>query len=163
MKDAQIMEVLYWYEGLPDWVSLSSGYTVPVNTPATIAVRSKNIGDETFDLRTYLDIISPGGGTFSAMPDVYHVSLLPGEETWIYFDNVALTALGVYTFTIEDKEYGELAVMDSVSMSITAGSSSTPTPPTTPGDVTSSVTQMLIPIMTIGIFGMLLKQMEEKL
>ena len=160
MKAAEILALSYWYDGLADWVILSSGAELPINTPMSIAINSKNSGDETFSLRTYLKITDPVGGVLTATPDVYHVPLSPNEETWIYFDNVTFASLGVYTLLIEDKEYDEDAVLDSSSITIN-GETSPTVPPTPPGEILSSVMPLIMMMMVMMMMMPMFKGMSK--
>jgi len=151
MKDAEILEVTYWYEGLTDWVQLfpvlGGGTQMPTNTPMTIAVRSKNSGDEEFSLRTYLKITDPGGGVLNANPDVYYLPIEPGEDTWIYFDYITFTDIGVYGVLTEDKEFGEDEVFDSLSVNVNVE--------TAPVDVIGPVMPVIGLVMVLGLVGMM--------
>lgn len=147
MKDAQILEVTYWYEGLADWTALTDSAELPTNIPMTMAVHSMNSGDETFSLRTHLKITDPGGGEFVAAPDVYYLPLEPGEDTWIYFDYITFTGIGSYGVLIEDKEFGEDEVLDSLSVNVNVE--------TAPVDVIGPVIPVIGLVMVMGLVGMM--------
>ncbi len=160
MKDASITQVKYEYPALPDWAVLGAGgATIPPDAVTCIAVEWENTGDEDLDGKLSLDLVDPDGYTWNLVPDVYHLVLVPGAKTWIYFDNLQMTVLGDYTVNGEITEQGDTTVLDSFSYPITVSSGSVPSTDTT--EIITSIMPIVMLMMVMGMLTPMMKGMSK--
>jgi hypothetical protein len=119
-KSAELIEVIYEHAALPDWGILSPWVEIPLSTPVCVAVRWQNTGTERLNARVYLKVTDPSGQEVWINPDLYYADLDPGEETWIYFDNIIFATEGNYSLDISLVEYGETMPLDAITIPIGA-------------------------------------------
>jgi hypothetical protein len=125
-KQAQMVDLIYEYAALPDWETLDPGVVMPLNTPVCIAVKWQNTGSEDLTVRVYLTVTDPYGTETPLSPDLYYATLAPGEDTWIYFDNIMFVGEGAYHVTISLIEQGETLAIDSITIPVSASHAATP-------------------------------------
>jgi len=119
-KSAQLTEIIYEHAGLPDWAELGPGAVMPLSTPVCVAVRWQNTGTEQINARVYLKVTDPYGQDVGINPDLYYADLAPGEDTWIYFDNIILSTEGNYALDISLVEYDETMPLDAITIPISS-------------------------------------------
>lgn len=124
-KSAVILEVIYEYPALPDWVQIGpSGVSVPTGVPVTFALRWQNTGSESLEARAYLKTVDPAGEEYSLRPDIWYPMMEPGEEIWVYYETITFSMTGTYTVLGYVTEGAFDEALDWFELPVTVGSGS---------------------------------------
>ena len=129
-KSAVILEVIYEYPALPDWVQIGpAGVSLPMDMPVNFALKWKNTGDENLEARAYLKTIDPTVEEYSLRPDIWYPVMEPAEEIWVYYETITFTGPGSYSLRgyVSEGTFDEALDWFEVLLVIASGSSAVST------------------------------------